>query len=183
MTNRARFARGLALAGGLTLACTSGCVNDGPQPPPRPQPREITQPANVQPQRIVLSAEPFPVDTDENGFYDTFGATVFLFGDETRYPLPVHAQGRLELMLTDPDGRDIAVWALTHDQVNRARARSPTGLHGYALSLNINDVATDRLPATRANLTCRFIPEEGPSIVSRGSASVRVGPAGIGVPR
>jgi len=181
--NRPRAVAALMIASVVSVASVTGCVNDGPQPPPRPQPREITQPTNVQPQRIVLSAEPFPVDTDENGFYDTFGATVFLFGDETRYPLPVHAPGRLELILTDPDGRDIAVWALTQDQVNRARARSPTGLNGYALSLNINDVASDRLPATRANLICRFIPEEGPSIVSRGSASVRVGPAGIGTPR
>ncbi len=162
------------------MAGATGCVSDGPQPPPRPTPREIVQPADVQPERIVLSAEPFPVDTDENGFYDTFGATVFLFGDETRYPLPVHAPGRLELTLTDPSGTDIAVWALSQDQVNRARAKSPTGLLGYALSLNINDVGSDRLPATRANLTCRFIPDEGPSVVSRGSASVRVGPAGVG---
>lgn len=174
MIPRSRF----ALAIGL-LALT-GCVADGPQPPPRPTPRAVEQPSGLVPERIVLNVEPVPLDTDENGYYDSFVATVHLFADETRYPVPFHADGTLTMTLSDSRSEIVAQWVFSPEEMLRLRAASATGLLGYIITLNINDVATDRVPGRRAALTCRFDPSSGaPSALSRGSATVRIGSTGI----
>lgn len=162
------------------LVLLAGCVADGPQPPERPTPRTIEQPPGILPERIVLSVEPVSLDTDENGFYDSFSASVHLFGDETKYPVPFHADGTLTLTLSDSKSEIIAQWVLPPAQLSKARAAAATGLLGYILTLNINDVATDKVKARRGAITCRFDPAGGgPPAVSRGSATVRIGPTGI----
>lgn len=162
------------------LLALAGCVSDGPQPPPHPRPRVIETPPGLTPQRIVLTVEPVPLDTDENGFYDSFAATVHLFADEASHPVPFHAEGTLTLTLSDARSEIVAQWVLPPERLSKTRAASATGLLGYILNLNINDVATDKVSARRGALTCRFDPADAsPPAMSRGSATVRIGPTGV----
>lgn len=156
-------------------------MSDGPTPPPRPQPRNIEQPSGLVPERLVLSAEPIPLDTNENGYYDTFTVTVYLFAEETRYPLPIHVDGSLAFTLSDPSGKAVAAWSFTPAQVERMKILSATGLAGYASSLSIAEVTDDRMPTERGSLTAVFTPSDTSMspVRSRGSATVRVGRTGV----
>lgn len=157
----------------------SGCVADGPQPPERPQPRQIAAPTGIPVDRVVLSVESFSEDSDDNGYYDTFGLTVYLFPDQNVHPLPMHVRGTMVFELTDADRKPIATWELPPDEFDKLRAASPTGLAGYIGSLCINDVGSDKVSTSKGSLSCRFSPvDAGPEVVSRGSATVRVGPTG-----
>jgi hypothetical protein len=172
-----RFVRVIALS---VMLC-GGCVTDGPAPEPRPQPRVVREPPGLTPESIVLSAEPFPIDTDDNGFADTFRVSAFLFPDPRKHPLPIHADGTFIFTLTDENEQRVARWELGQTEVDRARVRPLVG-PGHLFVLSLLDVTTDRISSLRGNLTCEFIPEGGAkedAIRARGTATLRIGPTGM----
>jgi len=172
------------LAPSLMLALVPalvGCVADGPQPAPRPEPRVIQEPPGLEPRTLVISAEPFPVDTDENGYVDTFRVSAFIFPDQRTHPVPTYADGTFVFEMTDEEGERIARWELGQDRVERARVRPLVG-PGHVFTLSLLDVGSDRTPLMRGNLTCSFIPAgktESEAVVARGAATLRIGPTGL----
>jgi len=121
-----------------------------------------------------------PTDIDQNGYYDTYTLTIHFFADEVEYPVPFHADGTLTFTLSDSTSEIVAQWVLPPEELLKARTASATGLLGYSFTLDINEVATDRVKNRRGALTCRFDPAGGgASAVSRGSATVRIGPTGV----
>jgi len=127
---------------------------------------------------ILLSVAPYPTDSDNNRYADTIMVTVYLFPDPVRHALPIHAAGSFRFRLTDPDGATLAEWHIPPEEVDRARVRTPPG-PGYCLSLNINDVASDRVSVRSGSLTCTFEPLDGSEPVSvRGQSTVQIGPTG-----
>src|SRR5690606_21989879 len=96
---RCRTLLSLVMIAGICLL--AGCVADGPQPPERQQPRSIETPEGLKVHTVVLAAEQYPADTDNNGFVDTFGVDVFLFPRSDRFPLPIHVPGSFVFELLD----------------------------------------------------------------------------------
>lgn len=154
-----------------------GCVYEDGQAPPKPRPTalHIDEPAGLDIQHIVLSTDQFAVDTDGNGYADTFRVYVYLFPDETVYPKPIHERGTLLFSLTDQDGKAVAEWALPPDEL--LGAEDPTlPLKGYSTKLNLLDAGSDQFDINQADLTCRFIPEGGQAVRARGFTTVVIGP-------
>ena len=142
----------------------------------------MDEPEGLTIEHIVLSTDQFAVDSDGNGFADSFRVYVYLFPDESVYPKPVHRAGSMLFSLTDPDGKAIAEWVLGPEQLQHAI--DPTlPLKGYSAKLNLLDAGSDKLTITQADLTCRFIPEGGQAVRARGLTTVVIGPTGRGLGR
>jgi len=167
----------LAVFLALTGSTLPACVSDGPQPPPRPQPRTIDIPEGLTVHTVVLAADQYPVDSDNNGFVDTFNVNVFLFPRSDRFPLPIHVDGRMLFELLDQEENVVVFWEFPRDEVRQARTRPlPGPSHQFQLSLL--RVGTDRYRATRTQLRATFIPTEGEPVVANGRPTVNIGPLG-----
>ena len=159
----------------LVPAAILGCVADGPQPPPRPEPREVSIPEGLKVHTVVLAADQYPADVDNNGFVDTFSVNVFLFPRPDEFPLPIHAEGTMTFELLDRDERPVVEWNFSEDDVRRARTRPlPGPSHQFQLSLL--DQGTDRFRPTRTQLRVTFTPTGGNPVVANGRPSVNIGP-------
>lgn len=183
-TDRSMLGRRALVPAACLALCVGagGCVYDDDRPPPRPAPRplNIAEPPGLEVEHIVLSTDQFAVDSDGNGFADSFRVYVYLFPDETVYPKPVHRSGSMLFTLTDQDGKTLAEWVLGPGQL--AEAQDPTlPLKGYSAKLSLLDAGSDRLNITQADLTCRFIPEGGQAVRARGLTTVTIGPTGRGL--
>ncbi|MBL0926120.1 MAG: hypothetical protein IBJ11_00515 [Phycisphaerales bacterium] len=152
---------------------------DGPQPSDRPEPRRPPpQPEGVAVRKLVMSADPFPIDSDGNGFADTFNVSVYLFAEEREYPLPLYKDGAFEFVLTDERGQVIAEWTIDKDRADRSRVQTLPG-PGYVFTLNLLDVADDKLSTRRGSLSCEFVPfPSGPTVRSRGQTTLMLGRTG-----
>jgi hypothetical protein len=171
--NPARYARPLALL--LATAPLTGCVSDGPQPPDRPEPREIAIPEGLSVHTVVLAADQYPADVDNNGFVDTFTVNVFLFPRPDQFPLPIHAEGTMTFELLDSSERPVVEWFYDETQVRRARTRPlPGPSHQFQLSLL--DQGTDRYRPTRTQLRVTFNPVDADPVVANGRPTVNIGP-------
>jgi len=154
-----------------------GCVTDGPQPPERRQPRQIATPAGLKVHTVVLAADQYPVDTDNNGFVDTFNVNVFLFPRSDQFPLPIHVDGTMTFELLDGDERPIVEWFFTEEQVRQMRTRPlPGPSHQFQLSLL--EKGSDRFRPTRTQLRVTFNPVDGDPVVANGRPTVNIGPVG-----
>lgn len=161
----------------VVLTALVACVSDGPQPPPRQQPRSIDIPAGLSVHTVVLAADQYPVDSDNNGFVDTFNVNVFLFPRSDQFPLPIHVDGRMLFELLDQNEKVVVFWEFEQDQVRQARTRPlPGPSHQFQLSLL--RVGTDRYRATRTQLRATFIPVDGEPVVANGRPTVNIGPIG-----
>jgi len=160
----------------LFATCTTfGCVADGPQPPPRAQPRDISTPQGLRVHTVVLAADQYPVDTDNNGYVDTFGVNVFLFPRKDEFPLPIHAEGTLIFELLDREDRALVEWVFDSEQLRQARTRPLPG-PSYQFQLSLLDHGSDRFRSMRVQLRCTFIPAVGEPVVANGRPSVNIGP-------
>lgn len=162
----------IASAVGLLLA---GCVADGPQPPPRTQPRSIDIPSGLKVTTVVLAADQYPIDTDNNGFVDTFGVNVFLFPRRDEFPLPIHADGTFIFELLDRQENVIVRWNFDPELVAQART-SPLPGPSHQFRLSLLDHGSDQYPRTRTQLRSTFIPVDGEPILANGRPSVNIGP-------
>ncbi|MCA9280720.1 MAG: hypothetical protein KDA30_01620 [Phycisphaerales bacterium] len=174
----------LACAITLAFPLMSGCVYDDDRPPPKPAPKPIKmdEPAGLTVEHIVLSTDQFAVDSDGNGFADSFRVYVYLFPDEKVYPKPIHQSGSMLFSLTDRDGKTLAEWVLGPEELEHS-IDGTLPLKGYSTKLNLLDAGSDRLGITQADLTCRFIPEGGQAVRARGLTTVSIGPTGRGLGR
>lgn len=159
----------------LASAVMCGCVSDGPQPPPRPEPREIAIPEGLRVHSVVLAADQYPADVDNNGFVDTFTVNVFLFPRPDQFPLPIHAEGTMTFELLDADERPVVQWMFSEAEVRRARTRPlPGPSHQFQLSLL--DKGSDRFRPTRTQLRVTFDPADADPVIANGRPTVNIGP-------
>lgn len=162
-----------ALSAAVLLAVlgAGGCVTttaDGrpvQEPPPAPQP-----PAEAIPDAMVLSAS-IPVDTDANGYVDSFSVVAFLFAEQQGYPLSVAVPGEFTFRLTGRGGQDLAVWRFSPEEAAKHVTPLAPG-PGYAFTLRLQDVGTDKLTERSADLRASFMPLQGPEVQSRGAATL-----------
>ncbi len=160
----------------MMIAGLSGCVADGPQPPPRPEPREVQIPTGLEVHRLVIAADQYPVDIDSNGFVDTFNVYVFLFPRPDQFDLPIFADGSMTFELLDEREQPVVEWKFTEQQVRQARTRPlPGPSHQFQLSL-IEGAGTDRFRASRTQLRVTFTPLDGEPVVANGRPTVAIGP-------
>lgn len=139
---------------------------------PRPLPQ---QPAAVEVDRIGVFPSPFPEDTNDSGYFDTITMTVYLFDTaRSRHPGPVSVPGRMLVELVATDEEVLARWELSEEQTEAAKRMFPPG-PGYQLRLNMTDVATDRVPYTRARVRCTFLPRVGDPVGTDNPPTVVVG--------
>jgi hypothetical protein len=166
----------IALAS-IPLIGLAACVSDGPQPPDRPQPRQIATPSGLSVHTVVLAADQYPADSDNNGFVDTFNVNVFLFPRSDEFPLPIHVDGTMSFELLDSDERPIVEWVFTEEQVRQVRTRPlPGPSHQFQLSLL--EKGNDRYRPTRTQLRATFNPADGDPVVANGRPTVNIGPVG-----
>jgi hypothetical protein len=167
-----------SIAGLVAIGLASlpaGCVADGPQPPPRSEPRALAVPAGLTVHTVVLAADRYPADTDNNGFLDTFSVNVFLFPRADQFPLPIHVDGTMTFELLDRDERPFVEWVFSVQEVRQARTRPlPGPSHQFQLSL-LNQ-QTDRYNPTRTQLRATFTPVDGEPIVANGRPTIKIGP-------
>lgn len=169
----------VALLGGSGATLT-GCVADGPQPPTPTKPRDLPAPRGLAADRLLLAVGDTPLDTDGDGYADTFEATVYLFSG--RADLPFHAEGTFQFILVGAGGQQLATWVLPPERASTSRMKTIVG-EGYLFRLDLNDAGGDRLDGARATLIAAFISSEpGASPVSA-STSVRAGRVGTARPR
>ncbi len=164
----------------ITIVVASGifgCVAEGPALQPRPQPRDVPEPAGMVPRTIVLTADQIPVDSDGNGYADSFRVILYLFGDRSRHELPIHAEGTFVFELITLEGDLLARWMMDGEMARASRFESLVG-PGYGFSLNMLDVGSDQTANRMANLRAVFAPAVGDPIEARGSATIRIGRIG-----
>jgi hypothetical protein len=122
--------------------------------------------------RLVFSVANFATDSDNNGYADTFEASVYLFAEGYQFALAT--PGSLVFTLADRSGRALARWTFTQDQTAKMLRQLPPGW-GYAVRLSLLDVGGDNLQRQTAEISCEFIPANGAAVQSRGRPTVQVG--------
>lgn len=176
--------RHFAVLGCVCGLLLNGCVYDDDRPPPKPPPKplKMDEPAGLTVEHIVLSTDQFAMDSDGNGYADSFRVYVYMFPDETVYPKPIHRPGSMLFSLSDADGKTLAEWVL--GPADLEQSIDPTlPLRGYSAKLSLLDAGSDELDILQADLTCRFIPEGGQAVRARGLTTVSIGPTGRGLRR
>jgi len=125
-----------AIAAILVSVLLAGCVTQGAPPAARTaaHPAATGQPAGFASSPLVGNQV---LDSDGNGYPDTFDATVYLFADNYVYTIVV--PGTLSFTLADRTGKPISHWTFEKDKTARLAAQLPPG-PGYALRLSLNDV-------------------------------------------
>lgn len=158
-----------ALAGALIIV--AGCVADGPQPAAPARPRDLPAPRGLAPDRIVLQVSQAPEDADGDGFVDTYGVEVFLFGP---HELPFHADGAFIFILADEQGERLAEWRIP-PELNSSYRLTVESLERYAFRLNASEVGDERTALTNGVLLAAFYPQGAADAVIRKALPVRVG--------
>lgn len=160
----------------VALVGLQGCVQVAG--PPERRVRDL--PTSVEPgtpiSTVLLSAAPFVEDQDNNSYPDTISASVFLFPDPRASPLPVHADGTITFTLarSSSDNEPIARWAFSSSELIPHAARVDVGAV-YVFQLNMNTVASDRVPRQGASLSAQFEPTGDGSPVTSSPITVIVG--------
>jgi hypothetical protein len=156
------------------IACVAllcGCESlMGPTEPSPPQRRPTSRPEpRIVPLRYAQHADQMaimvgahPRDTDGDGYPDLIDVTAMLM--EGRSGDPVFVAGRFEFEFEPLDEsvkRPWRVWIFTEQQSAAAAGPTVFDLPGYMFSLDLRTNGGDRMPATAANLTGRFMAAAG----------------------
>lgn len=170
----ASVAAALVAAGGLV--CQVGCVSEVRQSPPkisRPKVSRPAKPAGVRPEQMMLSAG-VATDADGNTFPDTIPVVIYLFGDTSRYALPLHADGEFEFEVVGTQEGRIGRWIFPAEEVVRAAGDSAAGVcYRFGLRLGSGrDVIEGQTAGIRAVFTDS---ETGRRIESLGAVTIRLG--------
>jgi hypothetical protein len=145
-------------------------------PPPRSAP---PQPPNTKADRMLFTVGVKPDDTNNNGYPDSIRVSVGLFTGE--YALSIRQSGTFVFTLY-PQGKSgqenvapIAQWRVSGEAVQRAQAVAAYG-PCYLFQLNLLEAGGDRLPLDRADMVCRFEPDDGSAaITSQGVRTIQIG--------
>jgi len=202
-----RRASGSIIAIASACLVLQGCVPDGPQPPRSPEPITIDKPPELPVERIGFAVDNAPLDTDGNGYFDTWMVTAFLFPPPERHPLAIFAEGDVGFALRDPEGNLLARWRFTPNDLNDNRLKQFVG-ETYRTPVSMLDPTTriderlsegerttepvggdipaalrgtDRLRPGHATLFMTYFPpvEDEPPVRADRGVSVRVGPTGV----
>lgn len=132
-----------------------------------------SQPKDLQP--VIVEAYPsVPIDSDRNGYVDTFDVTAYLFPDPIRHPAPLWIEGRFLFRMTGPDDVLLAEWELSEQETASARRVFTVG-RGHWFRLNMLDVATDRIETKSAQISCTFMATNGLVLKMGRPTSIRLG--------
>lgn len=144
------------------LAVSPGCVTvseetsvtaGGASKTRQKRPASPRKPPGLEPQVMMLSAGAAH-DTDANGYVDTIPVVVYLFGDPTRYALPIEHEGDFAFRVQTKGGRVLGTWNFLGDQAQAGAQELPPG-PGYAFGLRLRE-GRDRMSRTKALITGRF---------------------------
>lgn len=155
------------------LSCTlcimimgvAGCVADdaNERPPVGPPP------TNPVPTRMFMAAQP-TVDTNSNGYLDSFVATVYLF--QNSYQRSVRVKGTFTIEMVAKNNKQIRVWNLSEPNPNIAAISSGVG-PGYVMRISLlSDNGTDVLSGQTAEVKVSFKDEHGNVIQAQSTAAL-----------
>ncbi len=115
-----------------------------------------------------------PSDADGNAFPDTIPVTVYLFGDGSRYQLPLAERGEFEFLISTREGQEIGRWIFPEAETASAMGDSPAGVcYRFALRLG---PGRDRFRSVPVSLRAIFTrAKTGQRVVSPSAATMRLG--------
>ena len=185
MPHAFRRAAALACLVAVALAhggCQSRVVSssDGRPLPPPPRQDLPDIPDGAAPRMMTFTVAASQRDTNGNAFPDLILADVALFV-RPEYGRSVQAPGTFVLTLYrmgeagDPGATPLASWQI--DSEDQSTWRVGLVGPGYRLRLSILDHMTDELPLIRADLVCRFEPDDPDAevVYSDGIRSITLG--------
>lgn len=157
-------------------ACLGGCVSEIRESPPRvsrPKVSRPAKPAGVRPEQMMLSAG-VATDADGNTFPDTIPVVIYLFGDTSRYALPLHADGVFEFEVVGKQSGHLGRWVFPEQEVERAAGDSAAGVC-YRFGLRLGP-GRDVLEGQTAGIRAVFTETgTGRRIESLGAVTIRLG--------
>ena len=128
--------------------------------------------------RMVFMVCSKPDDTNNNGFPDSISATVALFS--TQFPTSLRQPGSFVFELYvqgesgGSDSKPARTWRVPGDNVRNYAAAQYGPYYRFELSLLEN--GGDRMPLDRADLICRFEPDDkSASVQSAGVRTIQIG--------
>jgi hypothetical protein len=138
----------------ICLLALAGCVSDGKRSGPGRPPRDAL------PQRVVPVADGRFTDTDANGYGDTNRVIAYVFTD-SRYQIPIAAEGAFSFVLRDLDGGSIREWSFTREEAAARRLTLSVG-PGFVFDLSLlAGGGSDHVAATEGELMGAFTPASG----------------------
>lgn len=137
------------VAGEERTTVTAG-AGSGPTKPTRPAP---ARPAGLLPERMVVSTAGVR-DTDGNGYPDTVLVIAYLFGDSSKYELPIQHPGEFAFRITSREGERIGQWNFTAEQSAESAQQFFPG-PGYAFGLRLR-AGVDQRAQTEALIEARY---------------------------
>lgn len=149
----------------MVLMGLSGCVADdaGERPPVGPPPEHPV------PTRMFMAAQP-TVDTNSNGYLDSFVATVYLF--QNSYQRSVRVKGTFTFEMVAKNKKQIRVWNLSEPNPNIAAISSGVG-PGYVMRISLlSDNGSDVLSGQTAEVKVSFKDEKGNVVEAQSTAAL-----------
>jgi len=147
------------------LAGLGGCVADTTGGKPKVGP----PPENPVPTRMFMAAQP-TVDTNSNGYLDSFVATVYLF--QNNYVRPVRVKGTFIIEMVAKNSTSIRIWNITEPSPNLAPISTGVG-PGYVMRISLlADNGTDQLSGQTAEVKVSFKDEQGNVVEAQSTASL-----------
>lgn len=153
-----------------------GCVSEVRQSSPsitRPKVSRPTKPAGIHAEQMMLSAG-VATDADGNTFPDTIPLVIYLFGDTSRYALPLRETGVFEFEVIGTHDGVIGRWVFPEPEVDRAVGDSAAGVC-YRFGLRLG-AGRDVFEGQTAGIRAVFIDSStGRRIESLGAVTIRLG--------
>lgn len=147
-------------------ACSAGCAGSGSRG------AAADTPDTAKPGLIAMTVSDF-TDTNINGYRDSTSAAVYVYAHN--YPIPMRVRGAFEFRLLSRDGRELAKWTFDEAQAAKVQYDLAPG-PGFIFDLNLLAQGSDQLEENEGELVCTYLPAEGPSLRTRPSGPVQVGP-------
>jgi hypothetical protein len=155
-----------------TTTVTAGATTAGGNPR-RSAPR---RPAGLVPERMVLSTAGTR-DTDANGYPDTILVIAYLFGDASKYELPIRHPGEFAFRVTTQEGDWVGQWNFDERQTADSAQDFFPG-PGYAFGLRLRE-GLDKRAKTDAVVQGRYRDAKSQQEVrASGAAEVVLGTGG-----
>ncbi len=116
-----------------------------------------------------MAAQP-TVDTNSNGYLDSFVATVYLF--QGNYVRPVRVKGTFTIQMIGRNNTEIRVWKISEPSPNVAAISTGVG-PGYVMRISLlADNGTDLLPGQTAEVKVSFTDESGHTVEAQSTAAL-----------
>jgi hypothetical protein len=153
---------GVALLALASCAAAGGRGGHQSQPPP-----------DLRPQRVLLGLIGSVADTDDNGFPDTIGVMIFIYGN---HEVPFTPPGAFTFRLLTEDDQEVVRWDISSEQAQRAVSNRNLAGPAFTFRLDIRDhLPTDKMKPVSLGLTATFTPTDGEPINAAGRRHVQFG--------